>query len=178
MTVCRIPKTPMRGKQRLLSGTSAVFMFSIHRLIGQSFSALCASSLEDVSAIGSCHSLSEAVLFFSLTLFGLIGSEHDLHLLSFVFIPDSEMVRNDPEAFAFQPKIRFYTMTSYIKPQIHRFVKNFFSFFSSFFIFYKKECFAKAFYGKWNNVRVCIIYGRKLGREALDSPIAPQTPIR
>ena len=114
-------------------------MFSIHRLIGQSFSALSASSLEDISAVGSCHSLSEAVLFFSLTLFGLIGSEHDLHLLNFVFIPDCEMVRNDPEAFAFQPKIRFYTMTSYIKPQNTRFVKNFFSFFLSFFIFYKKS---------------------------------------
>ena len=69
----------MHGKQRLLSGTSAVFMFSIQMgLVGQFFSALSASSLEDVSAVGSSHSLSEAVLFFSLTLFGLIGSEHDL----------------------------------------------------------------------------------------------------
>ena len=139
----------MHGKQRLLSGTSAVFMFSIQMgLVGQFFSALSASSLEDVSAVGSSHSLSEAVLFFSLTLFGLIGSEHDLHLLKFVFIPDSEMVRNDPEAFAFQPKIRFYTMTSYIKPQIKRFVKNFFSFFHSFFIFYKKIGFCLGVYGK------------------------------
>ena len=65
-----------------------MFRLSV-KLIGQSFSALCASSLEDVSTVGSSHSLSEAVLFFSLTLFGLIGSEHELHLLNFVFIPDS-----------------------------------------------------------------------------------------
>ena len=70
-------KTPMRGKQDLLSRSSAVFIFRIWtRLIGQSFSALSASSLQNVSAIGSSHSLSEAVLFFSLTLFRLIGSEH------------------------------------------------------------------------------------------------------
>ena len=46
------------------------------KLVGQFFSALSASSFQDISAIGGCHSLSEAVLFFSLTLFGLIGSEH------------------------------------------------------------------------------------------------------
>ena len=46
------------------------------RSIGQSFSAFCASSFQNVSAVGSSHSLSETVLFLSLTLFGLIGSEH------------------------------------------------------------------------------------------------------
>ena len=45
-------------------------------LVGQSFSALGASSLQDVSAVSGSHSLSEAVLLFSLTLFGLISSEH------------------------------------------------------------------------------------------------------
>ena len=74
------------------------------KLIGQLFSALSASSLEDVSAVSSCHSLSEAVLFFSLTLFGLISSEHFLHLLVVVFIPYREMVRNDPEACCFSAK--------------------------------------------------------------------------
>jgi len=49
--------------------------------IGQSFSALCASSLEYVSAVSSFHSLSEAMLLFSLTLFRLVSSEHRLHLL-------------------------------------------------------------------------------------------------
>ena len=51
------------------------------RSIGQSFSALCASSLEYVSAVSSFHSLSEAMLLFSLTLFRLISSEHRMHLL-------------------------------------------------------------------------------------------------
>ena len=46
------------------------------QLVGQSLSALCASSLEYVSAISSLHSLSEAVLLFSLTLFRLVSSEH------------------------------------------------------------------------------------------------------
>ena len=47
-----------------------------NQLVGQSLSALCASSLEYVSAISSLHSLSEAVLLFSLTLFRLVSSEH------------------------------------------------------------------------------------------------------
>ena len=46
------------------------------KLVGQSLSALCASSLKNVSAVGSSHSLSEAMLLLSLTLFRLIRSEH------------------------------------------------------------------------------------------------------
>ena len=49
--------------------------------VGQSFSALCASSLEYISAVSSLHSLSEAVLLFSLAFLRLISSEHRLHLL-------------------------------------------------------------------------------------------------
>ena len=45
-------------------------------LVGQSFSALGASSLQDVSAVSGSHSLSEAMLLLSLTLFRLISSEH------------------------------------------------------------------------------------------------------
>ena len=52
-----------------------------NQLVGQSLSALSASSLEYVSAISSLHSLSEAVLLLSLTLFRLVSSEHRLHLL-------------------------------------------------------------------------------------------------
>ncbi len=51
------------------------------RLISQSFSAFCASSLKNVSAVSSSHSLSKAVLFFSLSFFRLICSEHYCHLL-------------------------------------------------------------------------------------------------
>ena len=50
-------------------------------LIGESCSALCASSLEDVSAVGSLHSFTEAVLLFALTLLRLISSKHYMHLL-------------------------------------------------------------------------------------------------
>ena len=45
-------------------------------LVGQSFSALGASSLQDVSAVSGSHSLSEAMLLLSLTLFRLISSQH------------------------------------------------------------------------------------------------------
>ena len=55
------------------------------RSISQSFSAFCASSLQYVSAVCGSHSLSEAVLLLSLTLFGLIGSKHFVHLLNLVF---------------------------------------------------------------------------------------------
>ena len=44
--------------------------------IGESCSALSAASLENLSAVGSSHSLAEAVLLLSLTLFRLVSSEH------------------------------------------------------------------------------------------------------
>ena len=46
--------------------------------IGESCSAFSAASLENLSAVGSSHSLSEAVFFFSLTLFRLVSSEHSV----------------------------------------------------------------------------------------------------
>lgn len=45
-------------------------------LVSESLSALGASSLEHLSAVGSAHSFSEAVLLAALTLLGLVGSEH------------------------------------------------------------------------------------------------------
>ena len=50
--------------------------YGLSRLIRESYSALCTSSLEDFSAVRGSHSLSEAVLLLSLTLFRLIGSKH------------------------------------------------------------------------------------------------------
>ena len=73
-------------------------------LIGQSFSAFSASSLEYVSTVSGSHSLSETMLFLSLTLFGLISSKHFLHLLSFVCIPDLEISGIAPEACCFSAK--------------------------------------------------------------------------
>ena len=48
----------------------------VGRSIRQSDSTFCTSSLKDFSAVRGSHSLSEAVLLLSLTLFGLIGSKH------------------------------------------------------------------------------------------------------
>ena len=90
-------KCPLRDDR-----TSAVLSFGIGfclrlHLIGQSLSAFRASSLKNVSAVCSLHSLSEAMLLLSLKLLGLVSSEHFLHLLI-----------NLSEAFAFQP---FYAFT-------------------------------------------------------------------
>ena len=50
---------------------------SLLKLVSKSCAALSASSLEDLSAVGSCHSLSEAVFLASLSLLRLICSEHN-----------------------------------------------------------------------------------------------------
>ena len=47
------------------------------KLVGQSLSALCTSSLENVATIRGLHSLSEAMLLLSLTLLRLVSSEHN-----------------------------------------------------------------------------------------------------
>ena len=60
------------------------------KLIRKSLSAFGASSLEYVSAVGCSHSLSETVFLLSLSLFGLISSEHLLHLLDLgVILPEA-----------------------------------------------------------------------------------------
>lgn len=46
------------------------------RLVRESCSSFCLASLEHFSAIGSLHSFAEAMLHFSLTLFGLVCSLH------------------------------------------------------------------------------------------------------
>ena len=49
--------------------------------MSKSLSTFCAASLENVSSVSGLHSLSEAVLFLSLTLFGLVSSKHFFYLL-------------------------------------------------------------------------------------------------
>ena len=44
--------------------------------VGQSLSALCTSSLENVATVRGLHSLSEAMLLLSLALLRLVSSEH------------------------------------------------------------------------------------------------------
>ena len=78
-------KRRQRERARHASQQSVFYVGTVallgKQLVGQSLSALCASSLEYVSAISSLHSLSEAVLLLSLTLFRLVSSKHRLHLL-------------------------------------------------------------------------------------------------
>ena len=55
--------------------------------VRESCSTLLTPSLEDLSAVGSAHSLSEAMLDLSLTLFRLISSFHSgLHLTVAFFL--------------------------------------------------------------------------------------------
>ena len=58
---------PMNTPQALL-----IRWFSI----GKSRSAFCASSFQNLTSVCSAHSLSETMLFLSLTLFRLIRSKH------------------------------------------------------------------------------------------------------
>ena len=59
-------KSPWRFRHRLHD----------HNSIGQSCSAFRTSSMQHFSAVGSAHSFTETVLFFSLTFFGLISPQH------------------------------------------------------------------------------------------------------
>ena len=52
-----------------------------HESVGKAHSALSAASLQYFSAVSGLHSLAEAMNFASLTLLGLIGSQHGLYLL-------------------------------------------------------------------------------------------------
>ena len=47
------------------------------RLIGESSSSLGTSSLKNFSTVSGCHSFSEAMFLFSLSLLRLIGSLHE-----------------------------------------------------------------------------------------------------
>ena len=78
-----LPEISMSGRGASLrkSITSEVFVENaeaIHTssLIGKPCTTLRASSLQDLSAVRGRHSLSEAVLLASLSLLGLICSEH------------------------------------------------------------------------------------------------------
>jgi hypothetical protein len=86
--IARIAKTPIPNRRTgscYPLGIGGFYRFCAARRsgiklflesIGQSFSSLGASSLQDFSAVCRTHSLTEAVLFLSLTLFGLVGSQH------------------------------------------------------------------------------------------------------
>ncbi len=97
-----------REKWPVLKNTPAILLCEQVRpfkLVGQSLSAFCTSSLENVSAVCSSHSLSETVLLLSLTLFGLVSSEHSGTSLIFGFGSVSD---SDPMD-AFYSDIAYYT---------------------------------------------------------------------
>ena len=54
------------------------------RLVGEASSSLGASSLKNFSTVSGCHSLSEAMFLFSLSLLRLIRSFHDSTSFSLV----------------------------------------------------------------------------------------------
>ena len=70
------------------------------RSIGQSFSALGASSLQDVSAVSGFLSLSAAVLHFSLTFLRLISSQH---------LGDTSLIIRYGSVCAFQQTVTLFT---------------------------------------------------------------------
>ena len=98
----------------------------LRKSVCQSLSALCTTSLQNVSAVSSLHSLSETVLLLSLTLFRLISSKHVWHLLA-----DSYRKR-----IVHSRHFRFYTMTSYIINTKCLNCQVFFENFKRFFVFF------------------------------------------
>jgi len=66
---------------RYLSEILYVTSNYVTELVGKTSSTLGASSFKNLSAVCGSHSFSEAMLFASLSLLGLICSLHDLHLL-------------------------------------------------------------------------------------------------
>ena len=45
-------------------------------LVAELSSALCSAASKDLAAVGSLHSLAEAVLLLALELLGLVGTKH------------------------------------------------------------------------------------------------------
>ena len=54
-------------------------------LVAQLSSALCSAASENLAAVLGGHSCAEAVNLLALTLLGLVGTEHVLHLLVLIW---------------------------------------------------------------------------------------------
>src|SRR5699024_11333130 len=72
---CFLPAFPQKGCAGYVGGQQQA---AEQELVGQLFSAFCSSARKNFAAVFGGHSLSEAVLFLSLKLLWLIGSEHSL----------------------------------------------------------------------------------------------------
>jgi len=118
---------PARGKMTDDLGAKSIGHVSSYvtvRLVGQSLSALCTSSLQNVSAVGSSHSLSETMLFLSLTLFGLVSSEHNGTSLML----ESEAYRPKDTMHAFYSDSIYYIRKERILSRLFFILSNFFTF--------------------------------------------------
>jgi hypothetical protein len=75
---CVRPKTNADKKSKPMVHAQALrFHICLYRkLIGESCSAFCTSSLQNFATVGGTHSFSEAVFFLSLKLLGLVCSKH------------------------------------------------------------------------------------------------------
>ncbi len=65
---------PKRGRL-FFSALPSEFIFRV--LVGQSLTALCSTSFQNLSTCGGSHSLTEAVYFALLSFLGLISSFHN-----------------------------------------------------------------------------------------------------
>ena len=72
---CFLPAFPQKGCAGYVGGQQQA---AEQELVGQLFSAFCSSARKNFAAVFGGPSLSEAVLFLSLKLLWLIGSEHSL----------------------------------------------------------------------------------------------------
>ena len=91
-------------------------------LVGKSLSAFCTSSLQNVSAVCSLHSFSETVLFLSLTLFGLVSSEHNGTSLML----ESEAYRPQDTMHAFYSDNIYYIRNESFLSRVFFILGNFF----------------------------------------------------
>ena len=85
------------------------------RSIGEASSTLGASSLKNFSAVSGCHSLSEAMFLFSLSLFRLICSLHDSTSFNFFKRQKTRLPRLS---------LRIHTKASYIITEKSQFVNR------------------------------------------------------
>jgi hypothetical protein len=102
-----------------------VIFYVARDLVSQSLSALCTSSLQNVSAVGSLHSFSETVLLLSLTLLGLVSSEHNGTSLML----ESEAYRPKDTMHAFYSDSIYYKRNARALSSVFLILGDFFAFF-------------------------------------------------
>ena len=75
----------------LMSVSFALVSHARRLLGGQNLAALSTTAGQNLTAIGSSHSLTETVNLGTVTLGGLIGTLHEIHLLLITSMLDSRM---------------------------------------------------------------------------------------